>query len=445
MPPLLRAWERLPVELWGYILDYTIDSTLLLTLNHYSTSLPLCSTLRQDWICPMYEIDDFLNVYWGMKDQVAMREFRLLRARMREVCRSWKEFVDSPAVEHRIVRLCPSGGEGQITSKMLVKSRRLEMLDPLKDPSLPPRGVIKEALDQGLSFETRIVLDIGGFFSHQILKNHVNQFSDLQTLFLDFSSVPHVFLGDTLSYLPSLTSLYLVIEPTCFLPDETFRLPNLRTLDIMSSQASLPSLSFATWSFPLRHLRLWSLDSMEFFRLLYVLPNIGSNLRYLSLDIQGNSRTGISCLWTACPQLACLEIPVRDVLVCLPPEGYTLKHLVNTYHQSIAFHAVSRNRYSPGSMVDFFAKVVNLYHRCPQLQTITDSHLWKWHENFRTIPLPPISEGLSRSLGSEENDVLTLLARKCFDLGVRYEDKDRCTYGDAVAMHLKLTGKRVAF
>lgn len=446
MLDVAKSFERVPIEIWEYILVLVIDETLLLSLDPFKYNWQAFS-IPGDWICPMYDVDEDKNLYWGMKDQPAMRQFRRLRALLRLVCRSWKRFADSQTIENRIIRLCvPSHPEENMQPELLVMARRIEVVDPRRNPNQIIEGVIKRTVDEKRIFNAEIIIDIGGLLSMQFLRMRPMSFPYLTSLHIDLTK-PAVApcsdyeLDGIFTKLPNLSCLIVNLDKRLILPVNDFRFFNLVTLSL--SSPSLQGLSFGTWRIPkLKHLRL---DGMRCpthpARFAKYIWRFGRNITYLSLTPDyhiGPWELNLHTIWTHCPAITHLEIPLY--LICdekqVPPKEWPLTHLVNTSANSLAHHEIKR---AILDLMAFYGEIASFCLGCRNLKAITDVHVWldTMIHVYAPISHKTTSDELPESLRKVEQakedsaHATIVIGRKLEMMGIRYEDKERKTYAEA--------------
>lgn len=446
-PGMSKSFERLPVEVWEHILYLVVDSTLLLSLDPFKCDQH-AFRIPDDWVCPMYDIDEDSDLYWGMKDQPAMRQFRRLRARLRLVCRNWKRFADLPSIEHRIARLCSSGDrEETMSSEMLVAAKRIEFVDPRRNPRQQIDGLVREAVESGQDFNAEIVIDVGGLLSIKVLRQAPQRFRYLSALHIDISDIREDSLSEyklhgIFAHYP-LVFLSILSHKRIMLPVDDFRLSRLVSLNLCSD--SLQGLGFGMWKLPkLRHLRLSGLRNPAHpTRFVKYLWRFGAGLTYLSLtpnyhwDLWNIS---ISSIWKQCPKLEHLEIPLYLVLkeFDLPPVNWPLTHLVNTIEGSMSSE-IWNSQNASQDVMSFYGHIIRFCHGCPRLAVITDGHIWSdvlirvyapMSETMKDSTSPQVA--IEQAKENEANATFTL-ARKLDAIGIRYEDRHKKTFAEATA------------
>lgn len=445
---ITKSFERVPVEIWEYILRLVMDETLLLSSDPFNDDRKAFK-VPDDWICPMYDIDEEKNLYWGMKDQPAMRQFRRLRALLRLVCKSWKRFADSPAIENCIVRLCvPSHPDEDIQPDLLIKAKRIELVDPRRNPNQVIEGVIKRTVEEKRIFEAEIIIDIGGLLSMQFLRKHPTNFPYLTSLHVDLTNPSITTFTDyefdgIFTKLPNLGCLSVRLDKRLILPVNDFRLLNLVSLSLSST--SLQGLSFGMWRTPkLRHLKL---DGMRCpthpARFSKYVWRFGTHLTYLSLTPDyhiGSWDLSMSVIWTHCPNIVHLEIPLHTIRreITLPPKGWPLTHLVNTSTKPLACVDFDQ----PGlDFMTFYGHMITFCLSCRMLKVITDAHVWldvMFHvyaplrKNSDEMP-PDYYPSKAEQATEDTANATIILARKLEMIHIRYEDKERKSHGEATA------------
>jgi len=391
----------------------------------------------------MYEFDDAGLIYWGRHDKPAMMQFRLIRATLRRVCRSWKAFVDSPCIERRCMRFCvPSNMDEEPELDQLVLARRIEAVNS-PGTSCPLGGVLEEAIANGRRFNAEILLDIGGALASQIFPQHSNAFPFLTSLVVDFQNhspipLPAINQDIQLPNITFLTTLVICLEGnyTENIDQKVFRFPNLCSLSI-SSKHRLPHLDFSKWRLPfLRHLELVGLYLPEQLALFFTyLHRFTLHLRYLRLVPYSRHfmlKLPTHHLWD-CRKLERLEMPLH-LLFLRPTQAQQLsrlKHIVQTGEHSLVYAGQDWNSCD---FMGFYGCFIGFCLELRALKTVTDSQ--RWSATLKQANTP-FQEG--RSSKSPQNIVnsaaaaTVVLARKLHSVNIRYEDREHKTLAEAKA------------
>jgi hypothetical protein len=393
----------------------------------------------------MYEFDDTGVIYWGRHDKPAMQQFRQIRATLRRVCQSWKNFIDSPYIEYRCMRFCiPSASNEAPDPNQLVLARRVEVVNSLRE-TMPLEGALQQALAKGRRFNAEILLDIGGSFVAEIFPKHRAAFPYLTSLVVDLQNrspipLPSIRSEIQLPNLVSLTTLVLRLEGgySELADQKIFRFPNLCSLSICSNHR-LPFLDFSKWRLPwLRHLELAGIYENEQLALFFTyLHRFSLHLRYLRIVPFTRSfslKVPIHHLW-GCRRLERLEMPLH-LLFSSSAQAHNLsklRHIVHTGERTLVTVAHDWGSYD---FMTFYGTVIGFCLQLHALKIITDSHLWSATLRQANTPLEdPDGKGrkTSQNIVNSASAATVVLARKLHSLDMRYEDKDHKTLAEAKA------------
>jgi hypothetical protein len=421
-----------------------IDASLLLSTSPFEGDWP-ASSMTKDWLCPMYEFDDKGVIYWGMHDKPAMQQFRQIRATLRRVCQSWKNFVDSPYIEHRCMRFCiPSTSNEEPDINQLVLARRIEVVSP-PDGTQHLEGALQQAIAKGRRFNAEILLDIGGSLVGQIFPKHIAAFPFLTSLVVDFQNrsplpLPSIKPEIQLPDFVSLTTLVLRLEGfySEFPDHKIFRIPNLCSLSI-SGKHRLPVLDFSKWRLAsLRNLELVGIFEIEqftqFFTYLY---RFSLHLRYLRLvPYPSNfiSKVPIHHLW-GCRKLERLEMPLH-LLFLYSNQAQNLSQLRHIVHTGDRSLVTVGHDWGSFDFMKFYGAFIGFCLELRALKTVTDSHRWSATLKQANTPLEELDgkgRQTSQYIHNSASAATVILARKLHNINMRYEDKEHKTLAEARA------------
>jgi hypothetical protein len=438
------ASNRLPVEVWEHILDDIMDNTLLLALNPMEYPWEFTHTL-QDWICPMYQIDDTKHVYWGIRDMPAMRQFRQVRAQIRSVCRFWKRYADSHKVENLCGRLCvPALPSDASSLRDITYAKRLEVVNPHNDPFSQIDGLLYQAIEERRRFMAEILIDVSGTITNGILRKHHYLFPRLTTLHLNLmrckeEATVGLDLEEILPKLVHLKCLSLHVGWRHPIPEKVFHLNQLVTLSIVGD-GELVTLDPSSWSLSsLLHLELVGVERHKLFspESRYTFP-MAFQFKTLFLKpwyIGPYQRAPVFFgFWELSPIVTRLGAPIAMVMRTTFPSPNVLSHLVNTDSFPIAQDFVEPE--NPEDFTDWLRTISLFCAASAKLRTITDVH--EWHDTITKANTPTDLKVKDTSTGDLKDfeftkyelkklrvaQITMLLARKFDTLGIRYEDKN---------------------
>ncbi|KAG8819594.1 hypothetical protein FRC18_012040, partial [Serendipita sp. 400] len=426
-----RSYERVPIEVWKYILDAVIDNTLLLSTNPFEFDWQP-SLVLEDW---NNDATSYCNNLTELSERhtgcSAKCQFRCVWNTLRLVCHSWKQFADSPAVKNRHLQLDLRVSIEASRMEDILLAKRLRILSFSKF-LIEFCGSLEGAIEGGAVFNSEIILDTGGWFTNQIIGTHPSSFPYLTTLSLEPSddaqtTIPPEKLNQVLRSLPSLRHfLFQSDDQYEFSKDGILQLPNLRTLSI-SSGNPLQDLHLSEWKLPsLTHLRLWGLplrtsDSSPYGLVDYLQAH-GKSLLYLSIKIQSSPEVlpPYFQIWLDCPKVRHLEVPFSFLFAgghfVVPPKRHPVERLVNTLDREISYGVQVPVNGFLGHFARFCLAARSL--RC-----ITESHLWV-HALTHVEPVSGGAESDEQISPMAVSSQLTyILAHKIEAYGIRFEDK----------------------
>lgn len=448
MHSLRKASDRLPVEVWEHILDDAMDNTLLLTSSPSDYPWEFTRAL-QDWICPMYEIDDTKHVYWGIKDSPAMRQFRRVRAQIRLVCRFWKHYADSHKVGTLCGRLCvPAYPSDDSSIRDVTCAKRLEVVNPHYDPFSILDGVLQQALQERKRFMAEVLIDVGGTITNGILRKHHDLFPRLTALHINLrrckeAAIITLDLDEILPQLIHLTCLSLHIGWRHPIPDKVFQLYQLVTLSIIG-ESELSLLHPKWWRLPsLSHLELVGVDRNVIFGwTMTPLFQLSRRLRTLfikpwCIGPYHRAHISTSSLSFGPHKVIKLAAPISTILTIICSTLSGLFQFVNTDPWPIAQDFVECHPLH--GFMAWYGKISKFFRQAPRLRIITDVH--DWHDTITKANTPMETQlrdaktGLIKTVDIPEYElkrlkvaeITMLLARKLDTLGIRYEDKHNLT------------------
>ena len=372
----------IPIELWFIILEH-----LLLSHPFFSTNPAINNIEKQAAIN-------------SWQDRKLEADFVRQRRALRQVCHSWKEFVDRPEMKlsstpvwhlHPPIEGAPS--RKTLTFDEFKRARRIEGADMENYLShLEYHGdeidweyeVIEpllDAMNEDSVFSAEIITNVRLNFGQFIMESHPSSFPHLRALSYEFAFAPNL---DAMSrHFPRMASLRLRINGG---PGSLFSSiicsPSLTTL-ILTSYREVQGVPFDKWSLPsLQHLKIDKLAGADQFRrLLASLPHLGRELRVLDItlpklddDDLANYDDGImDHLWNDCPKLESLRIPLYTVLLHPPAKRHGLRYLSSPdpFYRGTCWLTVIG-----WLQIDFEDALISFCHVTPDLVAVCDQHDW---------------------------------------------------------------------
>jgi hypothetical protein len=439
----LKAANRLPIEIWEYILDDVMDNTLLLSTKPLDYRWEFARTIG-DWTCTTYSADENKQVNRIAGEQPAMWEYKRTIANLRLVCQFWRRYADSARVKTLYARLSfPNSAGVELSPKDLSSAKRLDVSIPSHNLSSDLEMEVEQALAIEKGFAAEILIDIGGAVTNKVLRDHHHLFPRLTALHLDLrrgprNSISRLDLEETLPKLVSLTCLSLSIDGESRFPAKEMQLPKLTTLSITSHRYS-KELSMDAWQVPsLRHLQIAGTDGGP--PLISGLKHIASlNTRLHSLSLipytHTHERRKCQCyeaLWTKHPRITRLQIPILSILHHKLPEEHPLNHVVNTGLSSISHSYIQERK--EDNILPLYAELLTFCLSARRLRTITDNH--EWHDVITKANTPVELLSIDdKDDPATSKEILKLkaaritiiLAQKLYGLYIRYEDRNNLT------------------
>jgi hypothetical protein len=413
----MKPFEKLSVEIFELILDWVIRDTLLLSTSPIDHSWTFDSAIA-DWICPIYAVDGLKRVWLLNPVRPALQELRRVKTRLRLVCRSWREYVDSPRLDRLHITLCVPRVTGDTESACkemeskasvhnAVSAYRLDVISPHLNPSSELDGVMSQIFRDKRQLALRILIDVGGAVSNRMLNSHPWLFPNLTALHINLHHCPEeqlntLDLSRLLPKLPSLTCLSLHVRSRFSFTMGMLRSESLLTLNI-SCAFGLKIQDIDSWYLPsLNHLQIIGLEAESLDSIL----SLSSHLRTISLQTRPESSPDWSIksdwIWRKCPNISKLEFRVKDIFLQDLPKDFPLTHVVNNDFDTIA-NAVARAVRMAGD-IGILRRFEDFCLSASKLRTVTDKHSWEY-----------------RKEGSME----VIMAKRLGTFHIRYEDIKR--------------------
>jgi hypothetical protein len=389
----MKPFEKLSVEIFELILDWVIRDTLLLSTSPIDHSWTFDSAIA-DWICPIYAVDGLKRVWLLNPVRPALQEFRRVKTRLRLVCRSWREYVDSPRLDRLHITLCVprvtedtesacKALESKSSVHNAVSAYRLDVISPHLNPSSELDGVMSQISRNKRRLAVKILIDVGGAVSNRMLNSHPWLFPNLTALHINLSHCPKEQLN-TLDFarllpkLSSLTCLSLRIRSQFSSTIGMFRSESLGTLNI-ACPLGMKIRHIDSWSLPsLNHLQFIGIEEegMESFESILSLSH---HLKTISLQTIPHILPGLwiepDLIWRKCPNLTNLEIRVKDIFMQKLPKDCPLTHFINKDICTVA-EAVVRAVRTTGN-IGVLCRFEEFCSSASRLRTITDRHYWR--------------------------------------------------------------------
>ncbi|PVF99560.1 hypothetical protein CPB86DRAFT_289754 [Serendipita vermifera] len=454
-----KAANRLPIEIWEYILDDVMDNTLLLSTTPLDYRWEFARSV-EDWICTTYCIDGSKRVNWMVGNQPAMREYKRTIANLRLVCQFWKRYAESNRAKTLCARLTlPSCVDVDLSSKDVSSAKRIEVVTPsqiLSSSDLEPD--MKKISTMNKRFAAEILVDIGGTVTNTILRSHHHLFPRLTALHVDLRKCPRdsilrLDLEETLPKLVSLTCLSLSVDGEARFPTKYMHLPKLSTL-VISAHRYSKELSMEAWHIPsLQHLYISGTDGGP--PLITALKHIAAlnpNLHTLSLIPYTHTHERRKCqcyeaLWAKHDQLTRLQIPILSILHHKVPDGHPLTHIVNTGLSSMSHSYIQERKEE--NILPFYAELTSFCLSARRLRVITDNHDWHDIITKANTPLellstddPDDTATAKEILKLKAARITMIVAQKLHGLYIRYEDRNNLTLEEVSTQY---AGEQICF
>lgn len=421
--------SRLPTELWFLILEHA-------TILRPSFLVELDADL----------VEDPNTIRAWLRDP--SNKFRKQWAVLRQVCRSWRAFVDRADIKLRFVRthdlsLFDIDNTPDIMAETgIMQARRIQggSVWPQGDETMADIEEnlvdrISSSLPQGAIFNAVTIVRASRKLGKFIIKSHAAAFPHLRCLSLDLCRLRHDRIFPELSNnFPSMTVLLISSLWNFRLrPEVPLQMSSLKTLKIWTPRYIIGGASFDQWSLPcLRYLDIGKFFDIEDSAQLFgTLPRLGPKLEFLSINIRGSDDEGeyigrkldmLSQLWDSCPNLRRLHIPLYLIIMHKPPLRHPLRYLINSGLGPNYLYLLAM---SAGFVGDIKDTLISFCEAVPDLLVLRDNHSWTEIGLNYLVAQTVGSEGVLSERDREASRLMveTAVQMKTLDMKVRFEDK----------------------